>query len=70
MHVYLKARHEELWTVGFYMPNGAWHPVSDHTSEADAQWAVHFLNGGSMVRDTNEPDGDDYADRAEWKHRL
>lgn len=47
MYVYIKSKHEELWTVGFYAPDGEWHPASDHTRETDAQWQVHFLNGGS-----------------------
>lgn len=37
----------ELWTVGFYDPDGHFRPESDHgTSEAAADRA-HWLNGGT-----------------------
>lgn len=35
-----------LWTVGFYDPNGKWHPDSDQTSVEAAAARVHYLNGG------------------------
>ena len=35
-----------LWTVGFYSPDGVWHPDSDWDSQAKAADRVHFLNGG------------------------
>ena len=35
-----------LWTVGFYAPDGTWHPDSDHTTENDARIRVNWLNGG------------------------
>lgn len=35
-----------LWTVGFYAPDGTWHPESDHTSADEAAERVHWLNGG------------------------
>lgn len=35
-----------LWTVGFYHPEGRWHPESDHDSAEDAAARVHYLNGG------------------------
>ena len=35
-----------LWTVGFYAPDGKWHPDSDHDSMADAAARVQYLNGG------------------------
>jgi hypothetical protein len=50
MYVYIKSE-PGLWTVGFYKPDGEWMPESDQTSEADAAWRVHFLNGGSATRD-------------------
>jgi hypothetical protein len=45
-YVYLRARGEQLWTVGFYDPNGKWVPESDHDSPEDAAKRVHYLNGG------------------------
>lgn len=35
-----------LFTVGFYGPDGKWHPESDHTSRKEAAERVHYLNGG------------------------
>lgn len=35
-----------LWTVGFYSPDGEWHPESDHASAEKAAERVHYLNGG------------------------
>lgn len=35
-----------LYTVGFYSPDGRWHPDSDHSSRDDAASRVHYLNGG------------------------
>ena len=36
-----------LYTVGFYAPDGAWHPESDHSDPLDAEARVHYLNGGA-----------------------
>ena len=36
-----------LWTVGFYSPDGKWHPESDHESRDAAAARVHYLNGGN-----------------------
>lgn len=35
-----------LWTVGFYDPDGKWHPESDHGTPGEAAERVHYLNGG------------------------
>lgn len=35
-----------LWTVGFYSPNGAWNSESDHDNKQAAAERVHYLNGG------------------------
>lgn len=35
-----------LWTVGYYSPNGKWHPETDHGSKKEAAQRVHWLNGG------------------------
>ena len=44
--LYLKSE-PHLYTVGFYSPQGEWHPESDHTSQNDAAERVHYLNGGA-----------------------
>ena len=36
---------EELWTVGFYAPDGTWHTDSDHGTKGEAATRVHYLNG-------------------------
>jgi hypothetical protein len=35
-----------LWTVGYYDPQGKWHPESDHDSAELAAARVRWLNGG------------------------
>lgn len=35
-----------LWTVGFYSPDGVFHPESDHENREKAAERVHWLNGG------------------------
>jgi len=48
-----------LWTVGFYDPEGKWHPDSDFDTSEKAAERVHYLNGGSPFLDQalNEGDG-------------
>ena len=45
MYIYKKTE-THLWTVGFYSPDGEWHPESDHESQTLAAERVHYLNGG------------------------
>jgi len=45
MYVYIKSE-PSLYTVGFYSPDGKWHPESDWDFQEDAANRVHFLNGG------------------------
>lgn len=45
MWVYIKSE-SNLWTVGFYAPNGIWHTDSDHSTQVAAAERVHYLNGG------------------------
>jgi hypothetical protein len=45
MYVY-KQTEPNLWTVGFYTPDGKWIPESDHDNTDDAAERVHYLNGG------------------------
>ncbi len=49
MWVYIKSE-PNLWTVGFYSPDGTWNTDSDHDSREKAAERVHWLNGGK----TNE----------------
>lgn len=49
MYVYIQSE-KHLWTVGFYSPDGEWHPESDHKTQEAAAERVHYLNGG------NEPE--------------
>ena len=48
MYVYRKTE-SRLYTVGFYDPQGKWHPESDHESEEAAAERVHWLNGGERA---------------------
>lgn len=45
MYVYVKSE-PQLWTVGFYRPDGSWESESDYTSREEAAERVHYLNGG------------------------
>ena len=45
MYVYIESEHN-LWTVGFYDPNGEWQSESDHDDKEKAAERVHYLNGG------------------------
>jgi hypothetical protein len=45
MYVYIRTE-PRLWTVGFYAPDGKFHPDSDHDSSEEAAQRVHYLNGG------------------------
>jgi hypothetical protein len=44
-YVYLRSE-PDLWTVGFYGPNGTWESESDHDTREEAVEWVHYLNGG------------------------
>jgi len=45
MYVYMQSE-PGLWTVGFYSPDGKWHPDSDHQNKDNAAYRTHWLNGG------------------------
>ena len=47
MYVYIKSE-PNLYTVGFYKPDGEWEPESDHTSSEAAAKRVAYLNGGNV----------------------
>lgn len=44
-----KQTEPNLWTVGFYMPDGTFEPESDHESSEGAARRVHYLNGGNLL---------------------
>jgi hypothetical protein len=44
-YVYIQSE-PQLWTVGFYRPDGRWLPESDHDSKDEAAQRVIALNGG------------------------
>jgi hypothetical protein len=44
MYVYVKSE-DELWTGGFYDPDGKWQPESDHGNRDSAASRVAWLNG-------------------------
>lgn len=45
-YVYLKSE-PDLFTVGFFQPNGNWEAESDHSTAESAAARVHWLNGGN-----------------------
>ncbi len=47
MWVYLKSVECGCFTVGFYDPDGKWHPDSDHDTSDEAAKRVAYLNGGT-----------------------
>lgn len=47
MYVYIKSE-LGLFTVGFYSPDGKWHPDSDYSSREEAAARVNYLNGGKQ----------------------
>jgi hypothetical protein len=51
-----------LYTVGFYSPDGRWHPDSDHAKQELAAERCHYLNGGNDSKHTlwESGKGDDY----------
>lgn len=46
MYVYINSE-PGLYTVGFYDPQGTWHPDADFATREEARQRVHFLNGGT-----------------------
>lgn len=45
MYVYIKTE-PDLYTVGFYSPNGFWHADKDCDNKTEAAERIHYLNGG------------------------
>ena len=48
-YVYIQSE-PQLYTVGFYRPDGAWEPESDHPTAADAAARTAWLNGSSDAK--------------------
>ena len=51
MYVYIISEHNaegNLYTVGFYSPDGKWHPDSDWSDRKEAADRVIVLNGGKV----------------------
>ncbi len=48
MYVYRQFK-PDLYTVGFYDPQGVWHSESDHQEKEEAAKRVAFLNGGNAA---------------------
>ena len=48
-YVYIRSE-PQLWTVGFYSPQGEFVPESDHETTEAAAERVHWLNGGEHPR--------------------
>ena len=46
MYVYIQTE-PQLWTVGFYDPNGKFQAESDHKTPDEAAERVRYLNGGN-----------------------
>ncbi len=45
MYIYIQSE-SNLWTVGFYRPDGTFEPESDHMTAEAAADRVRWLNGG------------------------
>ncbi len=50
MYVYFRSE-SNLWTVGFYTPQGQWIAESDHSTAEEAANRVHWLNGSLHLQD-------------------
>lgn len=63
MYVYIRAKDDghTVFVVGFYDPQGKWHPESDHETKEAAAQRCHWLNGGNTT--TTAPDFEAYLER-------
>ena len=53
MYVYIESE-PGCWTVGFYLPSGAFSAETDHDSKNNAARRVNYLNGGDGQLWTSE----------------
>ena len=58
MYVYIKSEKSckdndfhDLFTVGFYRPDGVWEPESDHATKEAAAERVAWLNGAGAAKE-------------------
>lgn len=51
MYVYIQSQ-PGIYTVGFYSPDGKWHPDTDHEDREKAAERVAWLNGGQSPHDS------------------
>jgi hypothetical protein len=58
MYVYIHSDSDpDLYTVGFYDPEGNWQPESDHKSARDAAERVAWLDGDYVyIQSDSDPD--------------
>ena len=54
MYVYVNSE-RNLYTVGFYDPQGRWQPDSDYNSRQEAGDRVAYLNGSKTIVIENKP---------------
>lgn len=51
MYVYIQTEtNPDLFTTGFYRPDGTWEPDSDHPTREEAEHQVAILNGGTITK--------------------
>ena len=55
MYVYIRSE-AQLWTVGFYSPDGKWNSESDHDTREEAAKRVRYLSGDVKERGWNFED--------------
>lgn len=48
--VYIQSENN-VWTTGFYYPNGHFMPEGDYSSPDEAAKRVHYLNGGDHIEE-------------------
>lgn len=53
MWIYIHSEHSadhDVFTVGFYSPNGSLHTDGDYSTREEAAARVHYLNGGNNIQ--------------------
>jgi len=46
MYVIEQDNPDQIWTVGFYAPDGSWKPHEDFADVCEAERKCNYLNGG------------------------
>jgi hypothetical protein len=52
--VYVRSKTEQLYTVGFFDPDGGWHTDSDHDTRDAAADRCAYLNGRASLNEIEE----------------